>query len=552
MLLRLKIKNFILIEELELNFAAGFTVVTGETGSGKSIIIDALIVIFGGKVSTDIIRVGQIQAIFEVEFDVLNKYVLQWLKDNDLVNIDDKNSLLCKRVIDKSGKNRIYINGNIVTVGQIKQLGDLILDIHTQHASITLLRQEVQRNLLDEYALISDKVQRLDSLYKSINKQEENLKRALESCRENEEANLVLQAMYEELVNLNIGQNEWGELEQKHKQLTNTQFILQELSYASDVVDDDENSLMTMINRLILRFERVESVFPSSANILTTLRTIDVELREINHEISYIANSVEQDSDKLIAVENRINAIFDLSRKYKINPENLFAKLKSVELEINKINQNSEIEDIRNKLNKLYANYDALAAEVTVARTGVANELSTKITKLLHKLAIHGEFRVELIPQDRLKNFGRENIEYQVSFNKGLEQQPIAKVASGGELSRMALALYVLLSVQNPPEVIIFDEIDVGIGGKVAAIVGEMLKELGVSKQVICITHQPQTASYGNSHFVVRKSFDDKQTVLSVKEVAKDERVEEIARMLSGIEITDATVQHAKELLRHV
>ncbi|MBY0380241.1 MAG: DNA repair protein RecN, partial [Burkholderiales bacterium] len=550
MLLRLKIKNFILIEELELNFTAGFTVVTGETGSGKSIIIDALIVIFGGKVSTDIIRVGQIQAIFEVEFNVVNKYVLHWLEYNDLVNHDDKNSLLCKRIIDKSGKNKIYINGNIVTVAQIKQLGDLILDIHTQHASITLLRQDVQRSLLDEYALISDKVQLLDSLYKSITKLEEYLKKALEGCRENEKVSLALKAMYEELTNLNIGQNEWSELELKHKQLANTQFILQELSCASDVVDNGEHSLMNNINRLILRIEKVESVFPISANILTMLRTIDVELREINHEISYIANSVEQDSDKLIEVENRINVIFDFSRKYKINPEYLFAKLKSLELELDNIKQNSEIDDIQNTLNKLYGKYDALAMNVTKVRTRVANELSTKITELLHKLAIRGEFKVELIPQDKLKSFGRENVEYQVSFNQGLDPQPIAKVASGGELSRTALALYVLLSVQNPPEVIIFDEIDVGIGGKVAAIVGEMLKELGVSKQVICITHQPQTASYGNKHFVVQKSFDDKQTVLTVKEVAQEERVEEIARMLSGIETTYATIQHAKELLK--
>jgi DNA repair protein RecN (Recombination protein N) len=549
MLIRLKVNNFLLIEQLELDFRAGITVVTGETGSGKSIIIDALMFIFGARASAEIIRTQQKQATFEAEFTLANQAALNWLVENDLNDIDDPHDIICRRVIDRSGRNKVYINGHAVTTSQVRALGDFILDIHTQHASITLLKPEMQRSLLDEYSGTTNKVQHLSVLYKKIREVEQKLHSALSKRDELEVQQQILHDRIRELTNLNLKAGEWEELEACHKQLINAGTVLQELEYIGNVLHNQDNSILDNLAKLHSRLVKLTDFGVNIEELNALLNSVEIELQELAHSLTLITRNIEQDPHSLEDVEARMNQIFDLSRKYRIAPAQILQSLAVWQQELAELDQNVNLEALEQELTDSKSEYKKIAAEVTRIRQTASAELAHKVTKLLHKLAISGEFNIHLRPLSEPANHGLENVEYQVCFNKGMILQPLTKAASGGELSRTALALYLLLSIHNPPEVIIFDEIDVGIGGKVAAIVGQMLYELGKVKQVICITHQPQTASYGNHHLVVTKSDLSNSTVTHIEYVEDLARVREIARMLGGMQITEATLNHAREML---
>ena len=547
MLSRLKVANFLLIEQLELNFYAGLTVVTGETGSGKSIIIDALMLLFGARVPRDIIRVNQKQAIFEAEFSLSNSLTIDWLEDNDLLDLDNPKNVICRRIVDGHGKNKAYINGNAVTGAQIKALGELILDIHIQHASITLLKSETQRNLLDEYAGIE--IRNLTAIYKSWNEAKQKLHHALTQTEALSIKQQVLAEILAEFATLNLKPGEWEGLNLQQKQLANAGEVLQELDYAQNILNGQEHAVIKKVSQLSSRLQKIAVYVPKVEELITLLTSAEIELQELNNSLSFIAATVEQDPALLSSVENRINEVFDLSRKYRIAPEQIDEKLSEWQEELDTLTNGYNVEDLRQEVRRLGTEYSILAKQISLIRHKSANELGTKITEYLQELAISGEFRVGLVALSEAGSYGLENVEYQVSFNKGITLQPLAKAASGGELSRTALALYLLLSVHNPPEVIIFDEVDVGIGGKVASIVGKMLFRLGKVKQVICITHQPQTASFGNQHLIVSKHNKQEVTLAEVVYVDGDKRIDEIARMLSGVKITPTTLSHAAEML---
>ena len=533
MLARLKITNFLLIEKLELDFHSGLTVLTGETGSGKSIIIDALMLLFGARAPKEVIRSNQLQATFEAEFTLSNPNAIQWLQGNDLIDADNLNNIICRRVIDRTGKNKIYINGNAVTSSQVKVLGEFVLDIHTQHASITLLKTEVQRSLLDEYASLTIQIQQLSNFYKQLAAIEQKLHTARSESRELDLRRQILAGSVDELSELNLKIGEWEELEAKHKQLANAGEVLNELDYALNLLQSQDDSLIENIAKLQLRLSKIADQFPKGEELINLINSIEIELQELIHAITISATKIEQDPQSLNDIELRINQVFDLGRKYRILPEQIAETLPKWQEELDSLDHDSNIEVLELELAQVKAEYMAIAKKVSIQRSKSAKELSVKVTELLHRLAISGEFKVELIPQTTPSSYGMENIEYQVGFNKGMAMQSLVKAASGGELSRAALALYLLLSIHNPPEVIIFDEIDVGIGGKVAAIVGEMLSKLGEVKQVICITHQPQTAVYGDKHLIVSKHHQN-----------------EITRMLGGVEVTKTTLTHATEMLQ--
>lgn len=559
MLTRLRITNFLLIEQLELDFFAGLTVVTGETGSGKSIIIDALMLVFGARAAKDIIRNTEKLASFEAEFTLAssNSNVIAWLGKHDLLDIDNQQSVICRRVIDYQGKNKAYINGHAVTAAQIKSLGDYILDIHTQHASVTLLKTDTQRNLLDQYAGVSDKSQKLATLFKIINDTTLKLEQALSHHRELEFKRQILIESINELSTLNLQANEWEELNAKHKQLANAENILTELAVVEEALQGrqhDESggaaSIIQQINQINSRLGRIATHEPNTINeLINLLNSAEIELKECCYSISAFVSSIDQGLEHLPTLEARINQIFDISRKHRISPEQIVERLEEWRQELDLLTQDSDISALKQKLLELESKYNELAPQISAARVKYAQELGSKVTAYLHQLAISGEFRVELVPLSESSSYGLENVEYKVCFNKGLPLQLLAKAASGGELSRTALALYLLLSINNAPEIIIFDEIDVGIGGKIAAKVGELLRVLGQAKQVICITHQPQTASCGNHHLVVSKYDEQHATVTKVQYVKDGARINEIARMLGGAKITPTTLSHAQEML---
>lgn len=549
MLTNIKISNYLLIEELELDLHSGLTVVTGETGSGKSIIVDALMLIFGARGSSEVILQGKNQATFSASFELTNIDAKHYLQDNDLVDPDANEQLICRRIIDSNGKSKSYINGTSVTLTQIRCLGEFLLDIHTQHASITLLNPEVQRRLLDEYIGVSDKVAQLSVIYKNI----QTIKSKLNvlSLQANELAikEQELREKINEIEQLDLKLNEWADLENEHKELSNTDVILSELDAALRLLELEDESLVDLVGAVQTSLNRIVSYMPKLEEQLGILESIATEIREVSHGINAIANGVEQDPKRLAVVSERIEQIFDLSRKYRVNPEDLYSMHITWGDELTSLSKDTDNQLLEAELNKEISKYNELANFVSGRRKQGAIKLSKAVTELLHQLALTGEFCIHLEPLNMMSSYGLEGVEYLVSFNKGVESQALSKAISGGELSRTALALYLLLSMHNPPEVIIFDEIDVGIGGRVASIVGEMLYKLGQSKQVICITHQPQSASYGNNHLMVSKTQGKNTTHTDASYVMDDLRVKEIARMLGGMHITETTLSHAKEML---
>lgn len=549
MLLQLKINNYLLIEKLELDFYSGLTVVTGETGSGKSIIIDALMLVFGARASRDIVRTGSAAANFEATFQITNPDADTWLKENELLDLDNPESVICRRVIDNQGKSKIQINGYSVTAQQIRTLGDYLLDIHTQHASITLLKADTQRKLLDQFCGISTDVNNLTAIYKQIQETETKLSVATTAMRDLELKRDILNEKITEISALKLQEGEWEKIQEEHKQLNNAEEVLRELDYALSVLSNSDQSLVRAIGDLQSHLVKISNYVPRLGQSLKIIDSLDIELRELSHEINLVAQDINQDPNRLMELESRMEEIFVLSRKYRLDPALLPQTLSELEEELSQINQDSDIAKLEEQLSIARESYNSLAGTVSRKRKIGADKLAKAVTELLHSLAMSGKFVIDLSATGRETTYGLENIEYQVCFNQGMLLQSLNNAASGGELSRVALALYLLLSTHNPPEVIIFDEIDVGIGGKVAAVVGQMLAQLGSSKQVICITHQPQAASYGANHLVVSKTETKNTTLTQVDYVNGDARVAEVARMLGGVHITDATLTHATEML---
>ncbi|MCC2625105.1 MAG: recN [Burkholderiales bacterium] len=549
MLAQLKINNYLLIEKLELDFYSGLTVVTGETGSGKSIIIDALMLIFGARANRDIVRIGTLAANFEATFQIDNREAILWLQENDLLDLDNQDSIICRRSIDNNGKSKIQINGHGVTALQIRTLGDFILDIHTQHASITLLRPDTQRKLLDQFCGINDEVENLTTIYRQIQDLSAKLTTATTAMRDLEIRREILSEKVNELTTLNLQAGEWDNLQEEHKQLNNADEVLRELDYALGIVSNSEQSLLSLTNDLHTHLTKISNYVPKLTEPLKMVDSINIELRELSHELNSLAQDINQDPNRLAEVESRLAEIFSLSRKYRLDPSLLPETLASLEQELSQLANDSDLAKLEEQLAIAQAKYNDLATIVTKKRGAGAKDLAKEVTRLLQTLAIKGQFNIALMNSAKPTAYGLENIEYQVCFNLGMPLQPLATAASGGELSRVALALYLLLSIHNPPEVIIFDEIDVGVGGKVAAVVGQMLSQLGSSKQVICITHQPQAASCGTNHLVVSKDEVKNSTITQIKYVKNEDRISEVARMLGGIHITEATLTHAKEML---
>ena len=549
MLTSLQVKDYLLIDELDIDFYSGLTVITGETGSGKSISIDALMLIFGAKASSDMIRSGQKQASFTATFQVDSELILSWLAEREFIDDNQQNIVICRRVIDANGRSKSFINSIPVNLSVLKELGEMLLDIHTQHASIVLLKPENQRKLLDEFAGVTDKVTNLAKVFSDIN----NVKNKIEKARQFSQDILIRQEILIEKLNdlkeLDLAESEWDELQIRQKQLANAGFLLQELDFAVNLVSGEQNSIADILGTLDNRLAKINDYLPNSQQISQLISSMESEVAELEHELQLVANKIEQEPEQLAIVDARIDEIYSLARKYRIRPEEIQEYQQIWQQDLDNLSAESDLDKLLQELELKTASYMQLAAEISESRTKTANKLGKEVSQLLNKLAINGEFKVNLTKLELMSSFGLDDIQYQVCFNKGMPLQPLNKVASGGELSRVALALYVILSINNPPEVIVFDEIDVGIGGGVAEVVGTLLAELGKSKQVICITHQPQTACCGNYHLRVSKEAAKKTSFSRIEYVSDESRIAEIARMLGGLNITETTLEHAKEML---
>jgi DNA repair protein RecN (Recombination protein N) len=550
MLESLSIKNFVIVDQLELNFESGFTSLTGETGAGKSILIGALSLALGSRSETGIVRNGCDKSEISASFNVLNNHnANEWLNDNDM---DSDGDLLLRRVIFLDGKSKAYINGSSATINQLRELGELLVDIYSQNSHHSLLKASTQRDILDNFSHLKNNADLVKDLYKKWYKlflEHQNFEKNREAYR------LELDELTEKLSHyqaLEFSLENWESIQQQHKTLNNRTEIVEGTQKILAILNSEEslaiNEQLSDLNGHLSDLVKLDD----SLNIhVKTLEVATVELEEMGRELTRYAQSLEDNYELQKEIEDKIQLTFDFLRKYRLNPDEL---VEASQLWQERIIHLSEIlgeSGIEVALNKAKIDYDKAALELSKLRAAASKNLSNEITNKLKQLSFtHGKFVVNLKAIEA-SQFGNEQAEFLISTYLGAEPKPIQKVASGGELSRISLAIRVCSVMDANVPSMIFDEVDVGIGGGVAEIVGKLLKSLGDSndRQIFVITHLPQVAAQSRFHFKVSKTQVNKQTISNIEQLSEQTRIDEIARMLGGVEITETTKEHAKELL---
>ncbi|MEH6460790.1 DNA repair protein RecN [Chitinimonas sp. JJ19] len=549
MLLTLHLRDFVIVDELELTFSHGFTVLTGETGAGKSILIDALSLLLGARADTGVVRHGTDKADLSAQFDIQGHDELaQILKDYELEG--DENSLLLRRTIDATGRSRAFINGQPATLAQLKEVGEFLVDIHGQHAHQSLMRAESQRGLLDAFAGQTELARSVRQAFVAWKKAEEKLNEASKHAGEYAAERERLQWQIEEIATLNMTAGEWQELQSEHSRLSHAASLIEGGQSALETLADGEVNAQSLLAGVQSRLADLASLDPGLNEAVELLATADANLSEAVHALRHYADKVELDPSRLVEVERRMDDIYRLARKYRIEPEQLAGKLAGWRARLAELGGDEGMEALTAAVQKAEAAYRKPAAQLSKARGATAEKLGKAVSAEMQTMAMAGSrFEIALIPGEIAAAYGLEQVEFQVAPHASAPARSLAKVASGGELSRISLALQVVTSQVAEVPTLIFDEVDVGIGGRVAEIVGKLLKTLGKRHQVLCITHLPQVAASGDQQLQVSK-VQTAETVLSrIARLDDAGRIEEIARMLGGVDITDTTRKHAAELL---
>ncbi len=549
MLLTLHVKDFVIVDQLQLEFSPGFTVLTGETGAGKSIILDALGLLLGDRAEIAQIREGADRAEISASLDIQRLPDLKaWLSDNALSG--DDGELLIRRLIDRSGRSRSFINGQQATQAQLKTLGEYLVDIHGQHAHQSLVRPDTQRGLLDAYAGATQLARDVRAAWQDWQQARKAREDAEKRLRESEVERERLTWQIGELSELNLQADEWPQLNQQHSRLANAAELAQSAQAAVDVLSDMDGNCLSLLSQVQNRLGKLSGFDTRLAESLALLDSVDAELREVVYSLRDYGSSFDDDPQQLIEVEARIDALMGMARKYRCQPEDLPKKLQDWQAQLAALEAATDQDALAVAESAALARYRAQAESLSGKRRQAASELSARISTEMQRLAMEGaRFAIELSAASEPTAHGLETIEYLVAANQGSTLRPLAKVASGGELSRISLAMQVVISQVASVPTLIFDEVDVGIGGRVAEVVGKLLKQLGERYQVLCVTHLPQVASCGDQHWRVSKSSNDGRTVSRIAPLDAEGRVLEIARMLGGEDITATTRQHASEML---
>ena len=549
MLLTLNVKDFVIVDQLQLEFEPGFTVLTGETGAGKSIILDALGLLLGDRAEAGQIREGADRAEISASFDIGHQPDLQaWLADNALSG--DDSELLIRRLVDRNGRSRSFINGQQATQSQLKSMGEYLVDIHGQHAHQSLVRPEMQRGLLDAYAGASQLSRDVRAAWQDWQHARKAREDAEKRLRESEVERERLTWQIGELNELALQADEWPQLNQQHSRLANAAELAQSAQSAVDVLSDMDGNCLSLLSQVQNRLGKLSGFDTRLAESLALLDSVDAELREVVYSLRDYGSSFDDDPQQLIEVEARIDALMGMARKYRCQPEDLPKKLADWQTQLAALEAATDQEALATAEAAALARYRAQAESLSGKRRQAASELSARISTEMQRLAMEGaRFAIELSAASEPTAHGLETIEYLVAANQGSTLRPLAKVASGGELSRISLAMQVVISQVASVPTLIFDEVDVGIGGRVAEVVGKLLKQLGQRYQVLCVTHLPQVASCGDQHWRVSKSSAVGRTVSRIAPLDAEGRVLEIARMLGGEDITATTRQHASEML---
>ena len=549
MLCRLTIRDFVLVDRLELDFQAGFGTLTGETGAGKSILVDALAFALGDRADASLIRAGSERAEVNAEFDLAAApAAADWLRAHDL---DAQGVLLLRRVLDANGRSRAYLNGSPVTVQQLREVAESLVDIHGQHAHQSLLRSEAQRALLDSHAALEPLLAEVAGAWR----QWREARTLLDAASNGLEALAIereqLSWQVRELQTLGFSPEEWLALNEEHQRLAHAASLVEGAQSSLQVLAEGDSACEAQVAGVAHRLQDLSEYDPALSEIAALVQSAQAELAEAISALRRYADRVELDPQRLAEAERRIDAVLGCARKFRCSPAELPALLVRWQERLTIVGQAADIAGLEQRVAAARAQYEQLAQQLSGQRAKAAAALGRDVSQVMQQLALGGgRFEVGLLPVDGGNAAGMEQIEFRIAGLAGSEPRSLAKVASGGELSRISLAIQVVASQAARVPTLIFDEVDVGIGGGVAEVVGRLLRELGAERQVLCVTHLPQVAARANWQWQVSKVAVADQLRSHVATLAGEARVEEIARMLGGVEITAITRQHAREMLK--
>lgn len=549
MILSLTLSDFVLVDRLELDFHAGFSVLTGETGAGKSILLDALSLVLGERAEAGVVREGTQRAEVAAEFSLAGLPELAaWLEENDLAG--EEGVLLLRRVIEAGGRSRAFVNGRAATAQQLKAAGEHLVDIHGQHAHYSLLKSAEQRRLLDAYAGSTPLAAEVADAFRAWRDARARRENAESHAGEQEAERERLTWTVNELTALDFTPEGWAGLQEEHRRLAHAADLLAGSQAAAALLDDDGDCVLTRLRDARGKLNDLAAIDPGLAEPLGMLESAADTLQEAARELTRYAERVDLDPQALSAAEARIAAVQDVARKFRIRPEDIPETLAEAAAQLLELGAAGDLAALKQAENAAEAAYRKLAGRLTQQRGAAAGRLNQAVSQAMQHLAMQGgAFEAGLVTGEAAAH-GLEDVEFRVSPHAGQSLKPLAKTASGGELSRIGLALQTVLSGVSGAPTLIFDEVDSGIGGGVAEIVGRLLAELGQTRQVLCVTHLPQVAARAAQHYQVSKTTHDGHALSRVVGLENAGRVEEIARMLGGVKLTEATREHAGEMLR--
>ena len=554
MLTQLTINNFAIVRQLEIELAKGMSVITGETGAGKSIAIDALGLCLGQRIETSMVREGQERAEICASFFIEpTNPAYQWLQEQELQDSDNPSDCILRRVINADGRSKAFINSTPVSASQLKEIGQYLIHINGQHASQLLLKNDYQLQLVDTFAHHYDLLAQMREDYRAWKNLQTQVKTFQQKVAENEAKKQLLQYQVEELDEFALRPNEYLELEEDQRRLSNSEQLTQLSQSALQLLSENETvSIYSMLYRATQYIDELSELDPRYASVQTMLNDALIQVQEATSEVQHLASHIEQDPMLLQEIEQRLGQALQLARKHNVKPEELVEWHQKLKAELTALLDFSESEErLILEEKAAFEKMQHTAKQLHESRCQAAGKLAQQVTHSIKGLAMeNAEFFIEVNSDlTKVTANGADNIVFTLRSNLGQQAQPLAKVASGGELSRISLAIQVLTSDQSAIPTLIFDEVDVGISGKTASVVGKLLRQLGDKCQVLCVTHLPQVACHGHHQFNVEKFTVDDKTETKMTALSQEERVPALARLLGGSEITDLALANAQEML---
>lgn len=554
MLKQLLIRNLAVIEELELLVQPGMTVFTGETGAGKSILIDALGLVLGDRADSGIIRHGAERTEISAAFDITGLATVQEILDEQAISIDE-NELLLRRVVNSDGRSRAFVNGTPVPAGVLRNIGEHLIDIHGQHAHQSLMKRGAQRLMLDDFGGYADELASVNAACSEWHDLQDQINQLSGNSEDHRARQNLLEYQVEELEILAPEENEYETLNDEFRRLDNAGRVIELARKALQVIRDDEYSAGNLLVSTISDLQEALQFDESLANAVELVDNAIIQLGEAGDEIRQYLDRSDLDPERLQDVEKRLSSFHDIARKHDITSARVYEHLLSLQLQLSELQQSEGLlTELSQRRETCMEEYRAASETLHKYRSKAAKQISKKVSATLETLGMQGSqfiVNVEKQESDKPVYHGDDHIDFLVSANPGQAPQPLRKVASGGELSRISLAIQVISNNSKPIPSLIFDEVDAGIGGATAEIVGKLLQSLAPRHQVFCVTHLAQVASLANHHLQVHKSSSSNETRTEVAELTDEQRIEEIARMLGGIQVTDQSREHAREMLLH-